>query len=264
MATRSDTYQRTEQPTASRLAEARRTGQVARSADLTAAAVVLAAIVSLWLGGGVLLEALTEMLSGMLNFAPSAPDAASAVGRSVWSPAESVMWIAVCFCGVMMLGAVVAGVAQVGLLVSSDAAKPRMDRLSVAQGFKRLFSSRGLVRAMLALAKIAAVGFVAWITIADQIPQIAADCGLSVGAQWSAAWTMLGQLAWRVLLVLVVLGAIDWVWQWRVTRQDLMMTRREVLEDLRKAQGDPLVRSKLRSIGQAELQGSPEQSGDES
>jgi flagellar biosynthesis protein FlhB len=263
MATRSDTDQRTEQPTRERLAEARRTGQVARSADLTGAAVILAAVVSLWLGGRVLLDALVEMIAGMLSFAPSRPAASDAVGAGIWSAAEPVMWIAICFCGVMMLGAVLAGVAQVGLLVSSEATKPRMDRLSPAQGLGRVFSSRGLVRAMLALAKIAAVGFVAWITIADQLPQIAADCGLSLKAQWSGAWTMLGQIAWRVVLVLGVLGVIDWAWQWRRNRLDLMMTRREVLDDLRKTQGDPLVRAKLRGAGQADVQNSLEHAGDE-
>ncbi len=231
---------------------------------MTGAAVILAAVVSLWLGGGVLLDALTEMIAGMLSFAPSAPGASDAAGVAIWSAAGPVMWIAVCFCGVMMLGAVIAGVAQVGLLASSETTKPRMDRLSPGQGLRRVFSSRGLVRAMLAIAKIAAVGFVAWITIADQLPQIAADCGLSLKAQWSGAWMMLGQMAWRVLLVLGVLGAIDWAWQWRRNRQDLMMTRREVLDDLRKTQGDPLVRAKLRKAGQVDVQNSLQQAGDES
>ena len=114
------------------------------------------------------------------------------------------------------------------------------------------------------MTRIAAIGFVAWITIADLLPQIAADCGLSVRDQWSEAWVMFGQMAWRVLMVMVVLGAADWVWQWRRHHQDLMMTRREVLEDLRKTEGDPLVRARLRGIRQAEGQGSADQTGDES
>jgi len=68
---------------------------------------------------------------------------------------------------------------------------------------------------------------------------------------------MLGEMAWRIASVLAVLGGIDWLWQWRRHRGDLMMTRREVLEDLRKTEGDPLVRSRQRKVRQR-------QTGDES
>jgi flagellar biosynthetic protein FlhB len=99
---------------------------------------------------------------------------------------------------------------------------------------------------MLALTKIAAVGFVAWVTIDGQLPGIASACGFGVVQQWTSAWAMIGQMAWRIMLVLLVLGGLDWVWQWRKHRNDLMMTRREVLEDLRKTEGDPMVRARQR------------------
>ena len=257
MATRSDTDQRTEQPTASRLAEARRQGQVARSADLTGAVVILAAMISLWLGGGVLLREITEMFGVMLSFTPLAPDVGVATGGAVWSSAAPVVWITVCFCGVMALIAALAGIAQVGMHVSEEVTKPRLDRLSPGEGLRRIFSSRGLVRASLTLAKIAGVGFVAWITIDGQLPQIVSACGFGVAQQWASAWSMLGRMAWRIVLVLAVLGGIDWLYQWRRHRNDLMMTRRELLEDLRKTEGDPLVRSRLRKAR-------PSRAGDES
>ena len=264
MATRSDTDQRTEQPTVLRLAEARRRGQVARSADLTGVAVLLAAVVMLWLVGGVLLRELTGMVAGMLSFAPLAPDLRSATGGSVWSPAVPVVWIAVCFCGVIAFIAALAGIAQVGLHISGEVIAPRLDRLSPGQGLRRVFSSRGLVRTTLALGKIAAVGLVAAVTICGQLPQIASACRFGIERQGAGAWAMLGRMAWRIVLVLAVLGAIDWLFQWRKHRHDLMMTRRELLEDLRKTEGDPLIRSKQRKRRHAEMQTDPPQAGDES
>ena len=82
--------------------------------------------------------------------------------------------------------------------------------------------------------------------------------------QGASAWAMLGVMAWRIVVVLAVLGAIDWAFQWRMHRNDLMMTRREYLEDLRKTEGDPLMRSKLRKGRQAEMQNDPPQAGYES
>ena len=247
-----------------RLAEARRQGQVAGSADLTGVAVLLAGVVVLWLAGGVLLSELTEMVAGMLSFDSVAPDVGIATGGSVWSRAAPVAWIAVCFCGVLVFTAMLVGIAQVGLHMSGEVIHPRLDRLSPGQGLRRIFSSRGLVRAIGALAKIAAVGLVAAVTIRGQLPRIASACGFGIERQGAGAWAMLGRMAWRVVLALAVLGAIDWLYQWRKHRQDLMMTRREVLEDLRKTEGDPLMRSKRRKGRQAETQTDPPRAGDES
>ncbi len=247
-----------------RLAEARRQGQVARSADLTGVAVLLAGVVAGWLAGGVLLRELTEMVGGMLSFGRVAPDLRSATGGPIWSAAGSVVWIAVCFCGVIAFIAALAGIAQVGLHISGEAIAPRLDRLSPGHGLKRVFSSRGLVRFTLALGKIAAVGLVATVTICGQLPQIASACGFGIEQQGAGAWAMIGQMAWRIVFVLAALGAIDWAFQWRRHRHDLMMTRREVLEDLRKTEGDPLMRLRQRKGRQAEMQNDSPQAGDAS
>jgi len=264
MATRSDTDQRTEQPTVLRLAEARRRGQVARSADLTGVTVLLAVVVVGWLAGGVLLRESIEMVAAMLSFAPLAPGAGVATGGSVWSASGSVVWIAVCFCGVIAFAALLAGIAQVGLHISGEVIAPRWDRLSPGQGLRRIFSSRGLVGLALAAGKIAAVGLVAVATIGGQLPQIVSDCGLGLERQGAVAWAMLGLMAWRIVLVLAVLGAIDWAFQWRKHRSDLMMTRREVLEDLRKTEGDPRMRSRLRKDRRSDTPNDPVRAGDES
>jgi len=245
MATQSDTFQRTEQPTILRLAEAREQGQVARSRDLTSAVVLLAAIAAGWLGGGAMIGELTAMVSRMLTFSPMGPPDTAATSAA-WAPVGPVAHIAGWFCGILLAAALLAGIGQVGLRVAAPAVHPRWDRLSPAAGFKRLVSSRGLVRALLALAKIAAVFFIAAVTIRSQLPEIASACGLGMASQAAAAWSMAVRLAWRIVLVLVVLGAVDWMYQWRQHRRELMMTRREVLEDLRKSEGDPLTRSRRR------------------
>ena len=218
----------------------------------------------LWLAGGVLLRELIEMVGGMLSFAPLAPDIRIATGGSVWSQAAPAVWIVVCFCCALVFVAALAGIAQVGLRISGEVIPPRLDRLSPGQGLRRIFSVRSLVRAILAVAKIATVGLVMAVTICGQLPQIASACGFGIERQGASAWAMMGVMAWRVVVVLAVLGAIDWAFQWRRWRHDLMMTRREYLEDLRKTEGDPLMRSKLRKGRQAEIQNDQPRAGYES
>jgi len=270
MATQSDAFQRTEQPTRLRLIEARRRGQVARSRDLTGAAVLVAAVIVVCLGGGAMIGELTAMMSRMLTFSPSEYVSGRTAQRAeihqpraertairqerrpglssaaIWAPVGPVVQIAVLFCGIVFAAALLAGIAQVGLRIATPALHPRWDRLSPAAGFRRLVSSRGLVRASLAVAKIAAVFLIAAVTICDRLPEISSACGLSISAQAASGYAMAGQLAWKIVLVLLVLGGVDWMYQWRQHRRELMMTRREVLEDLRRTEGDPLMRSRRR------------------
>jgi len=96
----------------------------------------------------------------------------------------------------------------------------------------------------LAVVKIAAVFLIAGVTICGGLAEIASACGLSIASQAASAYSMAGRLAWKIVLVLLVLGGIDWMHQWRRHRSELMMTRREVLEDLRKTEGNPLTRSR--------------------
>lgn len=245
MALQSDITERTEPPTRLRLAEARKRGQVPRSADLTTAAVLLAGMVALMLSGSRLADELIRMTASLLSFDLPLPDRA-APAPPLWTALAPVLWALVPFWASIVMAAAVAGVAQVGLPAGGEVIQPRAERLSPAAGLRRLVSGRGPVRAALALAKLAAVALVSFATIRSQLPRIEAASGAGVGEQAAAAGRMLGHLSLRVVGVLAALSAVDWVYQRYQHRRDLMMTRREVAEDLRKMEGDPLVQSRRR------------------
>ena len=245
MALQSDITERTEPPTRLRLAEARKRGQVPRSADLTAAAVLLAGLGALALSGPRLADELVRMAASLLSFDSPSPDRA-ALAAPLWTAVAPVLWTLAPFWAAIVVAAAVAGVAQVGLPAGSEVIRPRAERLSPAAGLRRLVSGRGLIRAGLAMAKLAAVALVSFTTIRSQLPRIEAASGAGVGDQAAAAGRMIGHLSLRVVGVLAALSAVDWVYQRYQHRRDLMMTRREVAEDLRKMEGDPLAESRRR------------------
>jgi len=245
VALQSDITERTEPPTRLRLAEARKRGQVPRSADLTAAAVLLAGVGALALSGPGLADELIRMTASLLSF-DSPPTDRAALAAPLWTAVAPVLWALVPFWAAIVVAAAVAGVAQVGLAVGSDVIRPRAERLSPGAGLRRLISGRGPVRAALAMAKLAAVTLVSFTTIRSQLPRIEAASGAGVGEQAAAAGRMMGHLSLRVVVLLAALSAVDWLYQRYQHRRDLMMTRREVAEDLRKMEGDPLAESRRR------------------
>ena len=98
------------------------------------------------------------------------------------------------------------------------------------------------------LAKIAGVAGVAFLTIRAELPRIVASAKLPVGELASQGGGAVVSLALRVGLVLLALAGADWLYQRWQHRQDLMMTRRELADEVKQTQGDAEVRRRHREL----------------
>jgi len=137
--------ERTEQPTPKRLEEARKRGQVPRSTDLNAAAVVMVASAGLYfLGSSFAGDLLELMRSGLTLSREEALDE-----NSILPALHATMLHALLACvpvlGLTLLAALLAPLTIGGWNISSEALMPQFSRLNPAAGFKRMFSARGLV-----------------------------------------------------------------------------------------------------------------------
>jgi flagellar biosynthetic protein FlhB len=144
---------------------------------------------------------------------------------------------------------------QVGMLASSKTIRPDFGRIGLGRGMGRLFSGRSLVRGAMACAKVAVVVGIAFWAFGPALPRIA-SCGARSAAGLAAeVGSLAGDLAMRILPALAGLAVLDWLYQrWR-HRRDLMMTPREVREDMRRAEGDPLIRTHRRRLARKQMRG---------
>jgi len=226
--------ERTEMPTPLRLAEARRQGHVARSAELVAAAVSLAGLAALAVLGRGAFEALRQMTALMLGRAGADGAAWSTeAARAAWPVLVRFVALLVA----VVLAAVAANVAQFGLLLSGEPVKVDLARVSPAAGLARMFSLRSAVRVAMSAAKLAIVAIVVWVMVrgamlasespatasAEELARLAGG-KLLAGGLWAAAG-------------ISALAVVDLIYQRWQYRQDLKMTRREFLEDLRQMEG---------------------------
>jgi len=224
---------RTEQPTSLRLDEARRRGIVPRSSDLASAGVLLAGFALLAMLGGRLLEALTRMMREMLGWS-SGP----APLDGLW---QVVTELALLLGGLVVV-AVLVNLAQVGLLSAWQRAAPDLERVSPGASLRRLLSLRGAAATAMALAKLAAVAALAYVLIGWWLAELAATSSLSPGDLAGRTGGLIVRLSLAVGAVLTGLAVLDLLFQRWQHRRDLMMTRREVMEDLKRMEGDPTLR----------------------
>lgn len=243
-----DGRERTEQPTGRRREEARRRGQVARSADLTAALLLLGALGVHSLGAGQFLAGSLEVFRRGLSPGPLSeltPDAAvELMVRSV-ATAVHLAWPLLVIPTVVAIGA---HLAQTRLALSTEALAPQWSRIDPLAGFGRLVNGRSLVELLKSILKLAAVGSVAFLTLRADWPLL-----LTLGRGGGAATLVaLGQVVWdlwlRIGLAFLLLGSLDYAYQWWQHEKRLRMTRDEVREETKQTEGDPLLRGRIRSL----------------
>lgn len=240
-----DLGEKTEQPTAKRMADARQKGQVARSQDLGAAVGLSAAVALLVLLGGGIMQGFARLMERLL--AGEAPgDQLRA--DSLWSAIEYAFGEGVRALAPLALIAALVGYAsqfaQVGWLLTGEPIRPKLEKLDPIKGTKRLFSKRNLVKAAVNSVKLVIVIAVAWFVIIGQAPMLAATPRLGPAPALMVVARVIFELAVWLVAVLLVLALADFAYQrWQHT-QDLKMTKQEVKDERRSMEGDPEIKGR--------------------
>lgn len=248
MAENQDGQEKSFDPSARRLDEAKRRGQVPRSRELNTVAVTLAGAATIvLLGPGV-----TNDLRGLVieHFALSRTDVfdTAAVLRHLGDALTAGLLILAPFFAATVAAAVLASVALGGFQVSSEALRFDLGKLSPLRGMQRIFSLHGLVELVKALAKFVFLGGVAALLVWTEFEHFVLLGKMEVEA---ALAETAGLLGWTTLVVAssaILLALVDVPFQlWDYKRQ-LKMTQQEVRDELKDTEGRPEVRSRIRQL----------------
>jgi flagellar biosynthetic protein FlhB len=242
---------RTEQATARRKAEARKKGQVAISRECATAAVLGSALLLLYLFAAPAMRSLIDLTREWLSVAVEAgarPMTQPAVVALLNRAAEQtlgLLWPVAC--GLALAGTA-AYLAQTGFLWNSDKLAMDLNHLNPLSGLGRMVSLRAVVELGKSLLKI---GLITWVGIwavrrdIERIPGLV-QYGLGDGM------TMTAEAAFRMLLwvtgTVALLALGDYAYQRFEWERSLRMTKQEIKQELRETEGDPLLRSRVRSL----------------
>lgn len=235
---------KTEKPTPKRLQEGRKNGQVARSPDLAAWSGVLA--LTFVLPGAVsgVHDAITAMLDHLpgLTAQPSIEEAMRIAGDLVSAAAVALLPML----GVLFLTAVVAGVAQGGARPYGARLKPKFSRISPAQGLKRMFGPQGAWELVKSLVKTATVGLLAWNLVSGTSALVMGSGSLPLSAIVGAIGAATLSLVRVVAVVALVIGVADYLVARRRVMKGMMMSRKDIKDEMRQSDGDPMVKGEIR------------------
>lgn len=239
---------KTEEPTPRRLEEAREKGQVAKSQEVGHWFMILAFAVILGLLAPQVAGGLSESLTGLIARAHQYPADPVALGRILGTLMLEVSLVLALPLAVVVIAAVLSGVLQVGLIFTAEPLKPKLNKISLVSGVQRLFSSRAIVEFVKGIVKLAVVGAVAFLMVWPQREMIP----LVPSMPMPDFLDLLGGLALRVVLgvlaVMTVLAILDLTYQRFQHNKQLRMTKQEVRDEHKQAEGDPMIKARLRQI----------------
>lgn len=126
--------------------------------------------------------------------------------------------------------------------------RPQASRISPAKGWTRLFGAAGLVEFLKALAKLSLTVIVVVYALKGVHATLLAGMLTPPGNFTITIRDIAVQIVFAITFVMGVIAVADLVWQKFHWRQELRMTRQEVKDEMKQSEGDPIIKSRLRSL----------------
>jgi flagellar biosynthetic protein FlhB len=241
-------HSRTEAATPRRREEARAQGRVVVSMELATGLLLLAAVGVLWFGSrGMGANLLETVRYGMVRCCVSelSPQQTKELLTNYLMKGMQVVQVLFGLLCVLSLGVMVG---QAGFRIVPALAAPNWERVNPTVGLGRIFSLPALLRGGMATAKATITLVLAWVLTKGRISQLAAFNQHALPSAVAATWKIALLLALAVAIAFTVIGAVDYLLQRMRFEASLRMTREELKEEIKREEGDPQIKARIRKL----------------
>lgn len=240
--------EKTEQPTPKRREEARKKGQVAKSQEVASVTIMLACLVLFYFTIAASIDQVSRIMRWFLmeagRFEMTAEATRTLFVRTLGRMGTLLFPL---FLTVFVAG-LGANLIQVGFLFAPETIRPKLSKISPIRGFKQKVSLRSLVELAKSLFKIVVVTFVVYLTIRAELVNIIPVGWLGPWGILDYTWSVSFKIIFRVCWALVILAMLDYLYQRWEYEKNLRMTRKEIKDEMKNTEGDPLVKARIRKL----------------
>jgi flagellar biosynthetic protein FlhB len=240
--------EKTEQPTPKRLEEARKKGQLARSTDLSAAAVILTVGGGLNYLGGYMGSRFNGLMMSSLSLTREQSVDESLLFSTMTVEAAHALLACAPILGLTLVAALLAPMLLGGWNLSIEALAPDFTRLNPLSGFGRMFSARSVVDLAKAFAKFILLALVAILLLRQKSGELMGLGTEPIRAAIAHAMSLAGHAFLMLATTLGLIAAVDVPWQLFQHNKQLRMTRQEVREEMKESEGSPEIKGRIRKM----------------
>ncbi len=242
----SDSGEKSEEPTAKKLADARKKGQIARSKDLGTMFVLVGSAFAMMVMGSTLVDALSSTMKRLFTLSRDEAMDPHAIVGVIYSGANNIIFPVLAIFFIIMVAAFIGNTMLGGMAFSWEAMAPKASRLSPLAGFKRMFGVQAGVELLKSIMKFFVVFIVAFLLLKGLFSQI---LGLSLEAIPLNFGHAVNMLLWMFLALALSIGlivVIDAPYQvWNHNRQ-LKMTKQEIKDEYKSTEGNPEIKGRIK------------------
>ncbi|OUU74380.1 MAG: flagellar biosynthesis protein FlhB [Methylococcaceae bacterium TMED69] len=246
MAENDSTEERTEEPTAKRLEKARSEGRVARSQELSVAAMLIGTSIFLYFMGGYFVENLAEEFAAGFVFDRKLVFSDNLAFENLISLGLKSFFVIVPIFALTFIIATIAAGAIGGFVLSFEALAPKLSKINPIEGIKRIFGLRAVIELIKALAKFLLIGGVLVFVLSTSLDSLIELGFKGLKPALSEAGSVIATGMLWVTIPLIVVASIDVPYQIFEYKKKLKMTKQEIKDELKETEGRPEVRAQIR------------------
>jgi len=240
--------ERTETASAFRREEFRKQGTVALSREVVSVAILVAVGAVFYATGATLQHEFSLLAQKFFGFSP-----VTEMGKMEFLDLRFYLlrhfsWMVAPVFAVVIVVGTLACLAQVGFYVTWEPVQPNWERINPIAGFGRLFSTKGLVEALKAFIKLGIVITVVYYFFKARATGASNFFSLSPAEILPVTLGAVGKLFFSILGSIAGLSLLDYGYQRYQIEKQMRMTKREAKEEFKLREGDPLIKSRIRSI----------------
>ena len=238
------------EPTQKRLDDAREKGEIPRSPDLSTAAGYLGMLLAVMVFGGAGLKGLGQTGAVFLDqadrFAPLIlSDGAAPVAGLIGAIAGAVYPVFLLPAAFVLM----AILAQKAMIFTPEKIAPKFSRISPLANAKNKYGRSGLFEFGKSFAKLVIVSAILGVFLASHMNRILGTLRLSPAMATMELLTLLSEFLLLIVVLSAAIGALDYLWQRAEHLRRNRMSRKDLMDEMKQAEGDPHLKAKRRQRG---------------
>ncbi len=238
--------EKTEKATPKKRQDARKKGQVVKSAEISGASILLFTFLTLMIFSGFYKDRIVRLFTDIfMNRLTMEVNSENVMALMMRYGIEVMLLLAPVLL-VAYIAALIVNYMQVGFLLVGEGLKPKLEKLDPIKGFKNIFSMRSLVEFAKSVLKMTIIGYLVYSTIIQYKSDIAALSHFSLDAILNFAASITLNLGVKIAVALMVLAIFDYIYQKYDHEKKLRMSKQDIKDEYKKMEGDPLIKGKIR------------------
>ena len=240
--------EKTEKPTPKRKQKARSEGQVAMSKEIATAITLILGFLSLKILG----EYMYKQIGKVMNFNFTLiQDIDSIITEDyildlfIYMIERGIIIVGPISLIAMAIG-IVTNILQVGWHPTTKPLKPRFDAFNPATGFKRLFSFRQIIEAIISIIKIIFLIIVIYSAVKDEVYQIINIVYMDLFSAFIYICNLCVDIGLKVGYFFIIIAVLDFAYQRYSHTKKLRMSKQDIKDEYKQTEGDPFIKGKIR------------------